>query len=46
MRVDPGSDLGPSPAQQTEQARAGGKQGQSRHLRDVPKPPVEDEPDR
>ncbi|GAA2542509.1 MULTISPECIES: DUF2795 domain-containing protein [Streptomyces] len=46
VRVDPASDLGTSPAQRAEQARAGGKQGQSQHLRDVPKPPVEEELDR
>lgn len=46
VRVDPDSDLGLSPAQRAEQARAGGRRGQSQHLRDVPKPPVEDELDR
>ncbi|MDN0199193.1 DUF2795 domain-containing protein [Streptomyces sp. S.PNR 29] len=46
VRVDPDSDLGTSPAQRAQQARAGGKPGQSQHLRDVPKPPVEEELDR
>ncbi|MCV2460950.1 DUF2795 domain-containing protein [Streptomyces sp. ICN988] len=46
VRVDPDSDLGLSPAQRAEQAREGGRQGQSQHLRDVPKPPVEEELDR
>ncbi|MEV5548374.1 DUF2795 domain-containing protein [Streptomyces sp. NPDC052309] len=46
VRVDPASDLGTSPAQRAEQARAGGKPGQSQHLREVPKPPVEEELDR
>lgn len=46
VRVDPDSDLGLSRAQQAEQARAGGRPGQSQHLRDVPKPPVEEELDR
>ncbi|MFE0807528.1 DUF2795 domain-containing protein [Streptomyces sp. NPDC058794] len=46
VRVDPASDLGTSRAQRAEQARAGGKPGQSQHLREVPKPPVEEELDR
>jgi hypothetical protein len=46
VRVDPASDIGYSPAQRAEQARKGGKPGQSQHLRDVPKPPVEEELDR
>lgn len=46
VRVDPASDLGASPAQRARQARAGGKPGQSQHLRDVPKPPVQEELDR
>ena len=46
VRVDPDSDLGHSAAQRAEQARRGGKPGLSQHLRDVPKPPVEDELDR
>ncbi|UGY92819.1 DUF2795 domain-containing protein [Streptomyces gobiensis] len=45
VRVDPASDLGLSPAQRAEQARKGGAPGQSQHLRDVPKPPVEEELD-
>jgi Protein of unknown function (DUF2795) len=45
VRVDPASDLGLSEAQRAEQARLGGKRGLSKHLRDVGKPPVEDELD-
>ncbi|MEU5310456.1 hypothetical protein [Streptomyces sp. NPDC021562] len=43
--MDPSSDLGPSPAQCAEKAREGGRPGQSQHLRDVPKPPIEEELD-
>ncbi|MFF8594164.1 DUF2795 domain-containing protein [Streptomyces sp. NPDC015220] len=43
VRVDPASDLGTSAAQRAEQAREGGRRGQSQHLREVPKPPVQDE---
>ncbi|MFD7708693.1 DUF2795 domain-containing protein [Streptomyces sp. NPDC059785] len=43
VRVDPASDLGLSPAQRAEQARKGGRPGQSQHLRDAPKPPVQEE---
>ncbi|WP_326691886.1 MULTISPECIES: DUF2795 domain-containing protein [unclassified Streptomyces] len=46
VRVDPDSDLDLSPAQRAEQARQGGRPGQSQHLREAPKPPVEDELDR
>lgn len=46
IRVDPASDLDLSPAQRAEQARRGGRHGQSQHLRDVAKPPVEEELDR
>lgn len=46
VRVDPDSDLGLSPAQRAEQARAGGRPGQSQHLREAPKPPVQEELDR
>lgn len=46
IRTDPDSDLGHSPAQRGEQARQGGKPGMSQHLREVPKPPVEEELDR
>jgi hypothetical protein len=46
VRTDPDSDLGHSPAQRGEQARQGGKPGLSQHLREVPKPPVEEELDR
>ncbi len=45
VRVDPDSDLGLSPAQRAEQARKGGRPGQSQHFREVPKPPVEEELD-
>lgn len=41
--VDPASDLGLSDAQRAEQARLGGKRGLSQHLRDVPKPPLQEE---
>ncbi|MET9293382.1 DUF2795 domain-containing protein [Streptomyces sp. NPDC003077] len=43
VRVDPDSDLGHSRAQQAQQARKGGKPGQSQHLRDTSKPPVQEE---
>ncbi|MER7663576.1 MULTISPECIES: DUF2795 domain-containing protein [unclassified Streptomyces] len=46
VRTDPDSDLGLSPGQRGEQARQGGKPGMSQHLREVPKPPVEEELDR
>jgi hypothetical protein len=46
VRVDPDSDLGHSPAQLAEQARRGGKPGQAQRLRDVGKPPVDEELDR
>ncbi|MEV6793252.1 DUF2795 domain-containing protein [Streptomyces sp. NPDC051320] len=46
VRLDPASDRGHSRAQRAEQARQGGKPGLSQHLRDAPKPPVEDELDR
>lgn len=41
--VDPASDLDLSAAQRAEKARRGGRPGQSQHLRDVPKPSVQDE---
>jgi hypothetical protein len=46
VRVDPDSDLDLSAAQRAEQAREGGRPGQSQHLRDVPKPPVQEELER
>ncbi|MGW0186797.1 DUF2795 domain-containing protein [Streptomyces sp. NPDC003362] len=46
VRLAPDSDLGLTRAQQAEQARMGGKPGQSQHLRDVPKTPIEEELDR
>jgi hypothetical protein len=45
VRVDPASDLHLSPAQRAEQARKGGRPGQSQHLRDAPKPPIQEELD-
>ena len=45
LRVDPASDLDLSAAQRAEQARRGGRPGQSQRLRDVPKPSVQDELD-
>ncbi|MGV9570260.1 hypothetical protein ACWDRX_11960, partial [Streptomyces nigra] len=45
VRVDPASDLDLSPAQRAEQARKGGRPGQSQHLRDAPKPPIQEELD-
>ncbi|MFC8779318.1 hypothetical protein [Streptomyces nigra] len=45
VRVDPASDLDLSPAQCAEQARKGGRPGQSQHLRDAPKPPIQEELD-
>jgi hypothetical protein len=46
VRVDPDSDLGTSASQRARQARAGGRPGQSQHLREVPKTPVEEEMER
>ncbi|MGK5496689.1 DUF2795 domain-containing protein [Streptomyces sp. URMC 125] len=46
VRVDPDSDLGHSASQRAAQARRGGEPGLSQHLRDAPRTPVEDEPDR
>ncbi len=46
VRVDPDSDLGHSPAQQAKQARQGGRPGQAQQLREVGRPPVEEELDR
>lgn len=46
VRTDPDTDLGHSPAQRGEQARQGGKQGLSQHLREAPKTPIEEELDR
>jgi Protein of unknown function (DUF2795) len=43
VRLDPDYDLGYDAAQKAEQARLGGRPGLSQHLREVPKPPVEDE---
>lgn len=40
--VDPASDLA---TQRVEQARHSGRPGQSQHLRDVPKPSVQDQLD-
>ncbi|MET7766730.1 DUF2795 domain-containing protein [Streptomyces sp. NPDC005336] len=46
VRVDPDSDLGYSPGQRGEQARRGGRPGQSERLREVPEPPVDEEKER
>lgn len=46
VRVDPAADLDYSRAQRAEQARQGGRHGQSQHLRRAAKPPVEEELDR
>ncbi|WP_059009745.1 DUF2795 domain-containing protein [Streptomyces specialis] len=46
VRVPADSDLGHSPAQRAEQAREGGRHGQAQQLRDVPKPPIQEELDR
>jgi len=43
VRVDPASDLGYTPAQKAEQARLGGRPGQSEHFREVPRTPIEEE---
>ncbi|MGW1244353.1 DUF2795 domain-containing protein [Streptomyces bobili] len=45
VRTDPDSDLGHTAAQRAEQAREGGKQGMSQHLRDVPRAPIQEELD-
>ncbi|WP_262505175.1 hypothetical protein [Streptomyces sp. TRM68367] len=44
--MDPDSDLGLTAAQRAEQAREGGRPGQSQHLREVPRTPVQEELDR
>ena len=44
--ADPAAGRAVSPAQRAEQARLGGKPGLSERLREVPKPPVEEELDR
>lgn len=46
VRLDPDSDVTLTPGQQGEQARLGGKHGLSQHLRDAPKPPIDEELDR
>lgn len=46
VRLPADTDLGHSPAERAEQARAGGKRGLSERLRDVPKPPIQEELDR
>ncbi|MGX1274159.1 DUF2795 domain-containing protein [Streptomyces phaeoluteigriseus] len=45
VRTDPDSDLGHNATQRAAQAREGGKQGLSQHLRDVPKTPIQEELD-
>ncbi|HEX3488343.1 MAG TPA: DUF2795 domain-containing protein [Streptosporangiaceae bacterium] len=44
--ADPAADRAVSPARRAEQARVGGKPGLSERLREVPKPPIEEELDR
>lgn len=46
VNLDPASDLGLSEAQRAEQARAGGRPGLAQQLREVPKPPVQEELER
>ncbi|MDH6228463.1 MULTISPECIES: DUF2795 domain-containing protein [Streptomyces] len=46
VRTDPASDLGVNASQRAQQARAGGRPGQSQHLREVPKTPIQEELDR
>ena len=45
VRADSDADTGYSAAQRAEQARQGGRPGQSQYMRDVPKPPIEEELD-
>ena len=45
VRVDPASDLDLSPAQRALLGRKGGRPGHSLHLRDAPKPPIQEELD-
>ncbi|MFD5181274.1 DUF2795 domain-containing protein [Streptomyces sp. NPDC058372] len=46
VRLDPDSDIPRTAGEKGEQARQGGKPGLSQHLRDVPKPPVDEELER
>ncbi|OON81884.1 DUF2795 domain-containing protein [Streptomyces tsukubensis] len=41
--LDADSDLDRTPGQKGQQARQGGKPGLSQHLRDAPKPPIDEE---
>lgn len=45
VRVDADSDRHTTPATKAEQARKGGKPGLAQDLREVPKPPVQEELD-
>ncbi|MBY8881486.1 DUF2795 domain-containing protein [Actinacidiphila acidipaludis] len=46
VRLDAASDLGLSEGQRAAQARVGGKHGLAQQLREVPKPPIEEEEER
>ncbi|WP_049568286.1 DUF2795 domain-containing protein [Streptomyces sp. SBT349] len=46
VRLPATAGEGLTPAQRAEQAREGGRPGQSQWMRDVPKPPVQEELDR
>ncbi|MCF6522640.1 DUF2795 domain-containing protein [Streptomyces sp. JJ36] len=46
VRTEPDSDIPHTAAQRAQQARLGGKPGQSQHLREVPRTPIEEELDR
>ncbi|CAM5557942.1 MULTISPECIES: DUF2795 domain-containing protein [Streptomyces] len=46
VRLDPDSDMHRTPGEKGAQARQGGKPGLSQHLRDAPKPPVDEELER
>ncbi|MDT0345043.1 DUF2795 domain-containing protein [Streptomyces litchfieldiae] len=46
VRLPADADMDLSPAQRAQQARKGGRRGQAERLRDVRKPPVDEELDR
>ncbi|OWA19692.1 hypothetical protein B9W68_04315 [Streptomyces sp. CS227] len=46
VRLDPDSDIPRSAGEKGAQARQGGKPGLSQHLREAPKPPVDEELER
>ncbi|WP_031087070.1 DUF2795 domain-containing protein [Streptomyces sp. NRRL WC-3549] len=46
VRLDADSDMDRTPGQKGAQARKGGKPGLSQHLRETPKPPVDEELER